>query len=235
MREVQSAFTEAIQSTPSIPSRCCVVVIWIDWYAYHVARFCGLDAAASLKNRVVGLELVGGIGVHAGLKFREDLPEELSIETLMPKSSWREANKFKLAQKLWLRLSVLNPEVVLVPGYYTLPAIAAALWAKVHRRASVLMTESTASDHSRVWYKEKVKSLLLSGLFDWAVSGGKAHVEYLKQLKFPAERIVNFYDVVDNDMFNEGTRELRRSSASLFGLPSKYFLYVGRLAEEKNV
>ncbi len=200
-----------------------------------MARFAGLDSAPSLSGKVVGLELVGGIGVHKGLKFREDLPEGMAIETLMPDSSWHEAGKWKLSRLLWRRLSVLDPDVVLVPGYYTLPAIASALWARLHGRASVLMTESTAYDHERIAWKELLKSIVLRTLFDWAVAGGKAHVAYLEQLGFPADRVVGSYDVVNNDFFEQGTESLRRRSPQEFGLPSPYFLYVGRLSEEKNV
>ena len=215
--------------------RCRVAVIWIDWYAYHVARFRGLDSAPALSGRVCGIELVGGIGVHAGLKFREALPENLNIETLMPDKSWREADHWQLAKMLWAKLDQLDPEVVLVPGYYTLPAFAAAIWARVHGRESVLMTESTAGDHKRVAWKEKLKGLGLRLLFNWAVAGGKAHVAYLQELGFPQDRVVGFYDVVDNEMFDRGTYLQRLQIASEVGLPEKYFLYVGRLAEEKNV
>ena len=219
----------------NLNSRCRVAVIWIDWYAYHVARFRGLDSAPALAGRVYGIELVGGIGVHAGLKFRESLPENLNIDTLMPEKSWREADHWQLARMLWAKLTELDPEVVLVPGYYTLPAFAAAFWARLHGRVSVLMTESTAGDHKRVWWKEKLKGLGLRSLFGWAVSGGKAHVAYLHELGFPKDRVVGFYDVVDNDMFDRGTYVQRLQCASEADMPDKYFLYVGRLAEEKNV
>ena len=222
---------------PKVPvtPRCRVAVIWIDWYAYHVARFRGLESVPALAGRVRGIELVGGIGVHAGLKFREPLPVELQIETLMPEKSWREADHWQLAKMLWAKLTELDPEVVLVPGYYTLPGFAAAIWARVHGRASVLMTESTAGDHKRVWWKEMLKGLGLRTLFGWAVSGGKAHVAYLEDLGFPSDRVVGFYDVVDNEMFDRGSYLQRLHTAGEVGLPGKYFLYVGRLAEEKNV
>ena len=218
-------------------SPCRVAVIWIDWYAYHVARFRGLESAPSLAGHTVGIELVGGIGVHAGLKFREELPQQLAIQTLMPTTSWSNANKLELAWQLWKKLSWLKPEVVLVPGYYTLPALAAAIWARVHGAASVLMTESCAMDHVRTGWKESVKGLSMRALFGWAVTGGRLHVDYLHQLGFPADRIAGFYDVVDNDMFREGTDALRKdSNASAWNLPAQpYFLYVGRLAEEKNI
>lgn len=211
---------------------CLLAVIWIDWYPYHVARFKGLESSPLLSGRVAGIEMVGGIGVHAGLRFREDLPEQLGIETLMPGTSWREANQWKLAAALWRKLSALDPEVVLVPGYYTLPAIAAALWARLHGSASVLMTESCAMDHGRSAWKEWVKGVGMRALFGWAITGGRLHVDYLRQLGFPADRIAGCYDVVDNAFFRNGAEELRSRTKAA---PEPYFLYVGRFAEEKNV
>ncbi len=214
--------------------RCRVAVLWIDWYPYHVARFSGLQTNPVLQEEVVGIEFVGGIGVHKGLKFREELPQHLPVETLMPDASWASVGKAELARLVWRRLDQLQPEVVLVPGYYTLPAVAAAVWARAHGRISVLMTESTAADHQRTWWKELPKRLALRTLFDWAVTGGQAHVAYLRQLGFPANRIVGCYDVVDNEMFRAGALALREEHATE-SARSPTFLYVGRLAEEKNV
>jgi 1,2-diacylglycerol 3-alpha-glucosyltransferase len=223
------------EPTGSRAQHTAVAVIWIDWYPYHVARFLGIQAACESFGKVIGIELVGGIGVHAGLKFREDLPDGLPVLTLMPNSSWKSAGQVRLSLKLWKALGQVDPRVVLVPGYYTLPAVAAAMWAKLHRRQSVMMTESTAADHARVWWKEKLKALLIRTLFDWAVSGGSAHRRYLEDLGFPTDRVLRFYDVVDNDFFRRRTLELREQNASAFGLPDGYFLYIGRLSEEKNV
>lgn len=224
------------KTEPRSPRAACeAVVIWIDWYAYHVARFSGLQSAFGHEGQIVGLEMVSGTGVHTGLTFREDLPLGLPVETLMPGVSWRDADKWTLARRIWLRLTALDPTIVLVPGYYTLPAIAAALWARTHGRVSVLMTESTQQDHTRSAWKEKAKSLLIRKLFDWAVTGGAAHTRYLRALNFPADRIASFYDVVGNEKLREVTSCLRESSsASEHNLPDRYLLYVGRLAPEKN-
>ena len=214
---------------------CRLVVIWIDWYAYHVARFLGLQSAPSLAGAVAGIELVGGIGVHSGLKFREELPAHLPITTLLPETDWHSAGQLSLCVKLWRQLNLLDPDTILVPGYYLLPGLAAALWARLHGRRSVLMTESTAGDHPRSWWREAAKSALLRALFDWAVAGGAAHRRYLERLGFPASRIARFYDVVDNAGLAQRAAELRLRPAADFHLPSPYFLYIGRLAPEKNV
>ena len=43
-------------------SHTAVAVIWIDWYPYHVARFIGLKSTCEFAGKVIGIELVGGIG-----------------------------------------------------------------------------------------------------------------------------------------------------------------------------
>jgi 1,2-diacylglycerol 3-alpha-glucosyltransferase len=215
---------------------CEVAVLWIDWYAYHIGRFRGLSESPKLGGRVAGIEMVGGVGVHAGLKFREKIPDSLTVETLFPGSSWAEAKGWTGARAVWRCLNKLNPSVVLVPGYYTLPGLSAAFWCKWHRRRAVLMTESTAEDHRRLPWQEAAKSLLIRGLFDFAITGGAPQRRYLEQLKFPAARIARFYDVVDNEFFARQSSLIRRQCcAAEFGLPDEYFLYVGRLSPEKNI
>lgn len=220
----------------AMSTSCAVAVLWIDWYAYHVSRFQGLCNHPRLKNRVAGLEMVGGVGVHQGLKFREPIPGDLRVSTLFPDSNWGTLSHWQIARAVWSELNRLNPETVLVPGYYNIPALASAIWARVKRRRSVLMTESTEDDHQRVWWRELFKRCLIGGLFDWAIAGGAAHRRYLTRLGFPSNRIGRFYDVVDNEFFaNRAQAERLRHRAYDVGLPEHYFLYVGRLAEEKNV
>src|SRR5437763_1780456 len=94
------------------------------------------------------------------------------------------------------------------------------------------MTESTQQDHPRSGWRESLKSVLIRSLFDYAIAGGKPHVRYLLALGFPESRIRRNYDVVDNSFFSEAAAACRRASLSS---PKPYFLYVGRLAPEKNV
>jgi glycosyltransferase involved in cell wall biosynthesis len=168
--------------------------------------------------------------------FRSTDRGELPIETLLPAVGWSEAKQSRMARLLWRKLDELDPEVVLVPGYYTAPALAAAVWAKRRNRKTILMTETTQGDHERVWWKEAAKGHLIRTLFDAAIAGGSRHVAYLGELKFPTSRIGRFYDVVDNEFFRNGAARARRTETpSQFQLPDRYFLYVGRLAPEKNL
>jgi len=212
-------------------------VIWIDWYSYHIARFRALLEHQSLEGQVTGIELIGGCGVHSGLKFRDKDRAGLPISSLLPTADWESAGQMHLARAVWRKLQQLRPSTVLVPGYYTAPALAAALWARLHRKRSALMSETTRDDYQRVWWKELSKRLLVQSLFDYGIAGGKPHVRYLRQLGFPPDRIARFYDVVDNRFYQDAADQARRSPTlrQQSGLPENYFLYVGRLAPEKNI
>ncbi len=223
------------ESLKQSAGKTAVAVIWIDWYAYHIARFRAIVNECS-ELEIRGIELVGRAGVHRGLEFRQDDREGLRVETLLPEESWHGAGQLRIALATWKKLSEIDPSVVLVPGYYNAPALAAALWARLHRRRTVLMTESTEQDHNRTQWKEHAKSLLIRSLFGWAIAGGRPHLRYLEKLGFPMNRVGRFYNVVDNQFFVSRTDRLRRDKgAADFGLPDTYFLYVGRLAEEKNI
>lgn len=223
-------------ATRATGAQCLLAVIWIDWYAYHVSRFRALANHPALRDRVTGIELVGGAGVHGGLVFRAAEREDLPITTLLPGSSWREAGQKRLARLLWGKLNDLRPEVVLVPGYYTLPALAALLWTRWNGKRAILMTESTRSDHPRKRWLEALKSAFLRRGFHAAITGGKRQAAYMKELGFRDSQLAGLYDVVGNDYFAEQANYYReQSSRETWRLPERYFLYVGRLAPEKNL
>lgn len=233
---LKEAVVEGLPAATAKRTSRTVCVVWIDWYAYHVARFRALCEAPALRGRISGVEMVGGTGVHRGLKFREPLPTDLSVTTLFESGNWNELSKWKIALAVWRHLSKTQPDTVLVPGYYNVPALATALWARLHGRRSVLMTESTEADHPRRSSTERIKGLLIRTLFSWCIAGGSPHRRYLKKLGFPEARIAGKYDVIDNRFFREqANRDRLRHNASDFRLPQHYFLFVGRLAEEKNV
>jgi 1,2-diacylglycerol 3-alpha-glucosyltransferase len=174
--------------------------------------------------------------VHQRMVFRSADRGSLPIETLVPQKGWSEVRQDQFAKLVWRKLDELNPEVVLVPGYYTAPALAAAWWAKRRNRKAILMTETTRADHPRAWWKEAAKARLIRSLFDAAVAGGTRHLAYLEELAFPSSRIGRFYDVVDNEFYSKGAARLRiERRRAEFQLPDQYFLYVGRLSREKNL
>jgi glycosyltransferase involved in cell wall biosynthesis len=225
-----------LESREIAGARARIAVIWIDWYAYHVARFRAIATHPVFEGRAIGIELVGGAGLHGRMVFRAGEREGLPITTLFPDGSWSDIGQYRIARRLWKELNRISPEVVLVPGYYTLPGLASVFWARLHGKRAVLMSESTRQDHRRRPLLEGAKRAVLPRLFHAAISGGKRQSAYLRDLGFAPARIAGLYDVVDNEFFAERAAAHRReTSAAALDLPSRYFLSVGRLAPEKNI
>jgi glycosyltransferase involved in cell wall biosynthesis len=99
------------------------------------------------------------------------------------------------------------------------------------------MSESTAYDSPRSWWKEAVKARLLS--FASAVlAGGRLHAEYALELGVPNFRVFQGYDAVDNLHFELGADAARQDGAALrarMNLPERYFLTCGRFEAKKNL
>ena len=98
------------------------------------------------------------------------------------------------------------------------------------------MSESNYDDHRRSPFIEAVKRTIVTLLFDGGVVGGKRAASYLQRLGLPSERIARAYDVVDNEYFLSRATQCRlEADVSRNGYLSQYFLFVGRLAPEKNI
>ncbi len=164
---------------------------------------------------------------------RAEAPFE--IHTLA-QGAWEDQSPLTIARLCWKELNRLQPEFLVIPGYANAPALTMALWGCLHRAPRILMSESTAADRPRVRWKEKVKGLLITTLYSGASFGGQPQLRYLEQLGFSRNKSVPFYNVVDNDFFTNGADQVRSQQAPAdFSLPQNYFLYVGRLAPEKNL
>ncbi|MGN6548167.1 MAG: glycosyltransferase, partial [Aureliella sp.] len=129
------------------------------------------------------------------------------------------------------------PDVVAIPGWYSPASLASLQWSIERAVPRVLMSESTAWDHKRLWIKERMKSYLLRS-FSAAFVGGSPHADYLAQLGFPRNNITTGYDVVDNGYFAQGAARVKANQAverAKRGLPNNYFLASARFVPIKNL
>lgn len=134
-------------------------------------------------------------------------------------------------------LDRVRPDALAVPGYANTGTIAALQWCWEKGIPVVLMSESTARDQKRIWWKEKMKRILVTGC-SAALVGGRPQREYLVGLGMPAERVFTGYDVVDNSYFDHKALEARSRRAELaarYRLPGRYFLACARFIAKKNV
>ncbi|MFZ0814289.1 MAG: glycosyltransferase family 4 protein [Candidatus Sulfotelmatobacter sp.] len=134
-------------------------------------------------------------------------------------------------------LNRIKPDVVLCGGYNYLASWQAARWAKDHRAPLLLWSESTAFDERRGYpFVEFIKARFLNLCAAFVVSG-KSSANYLIDLGMAKEKIFTAPDAVDVALFSRVADAARQSGIQerRGRLPSRYFLYVGRLVAEKGV
>ncbi len=217
--------------SPSGTDRHSAVLIFANFGFYHLAR---LRALADVYP-VTAIELAAEqklYGWHAD-KAGYDVVT-LHSGAFEDRRSLRV--RLRLILSLWRALNTIRPRALLIPGYADVCCLAAAVWARMRRARTVMMFETTEIDRPRVRAKELVKKALVKLLFDYGFVGGQRTSDYLEKLGMDPRRIVRNYNVVDNAFFAHGADRVRHTScAADWGLPAQYFLYVGRLALEKNL
>jgi glycosyltransferase involved in cell wall biosynthesis len=155
--------------------------------------------------------------------------------------SWRRGvgkYHFLLNRGVFKALNRIKPDVVLCGGYNYLASWQAASWARSHHLPVLLWSESTASDkRSENSFVEFLKSRFLH-LCKLFVVPGRASLDYLKGFGILSDRIFTVPNAVDTDLFSrmaEETRNREQQTRSELSLPSRYFLFVGRLVRAKGV
>ena len=142
-----------------------------------------------------------------------------------------------LRSLLFQALDEIEPKVVCVNGWSLPGSIETLAWCASRGVPAIVMSESTAADSPRSWWKEAVKMRLLS--FASAVlAGGRLHAEYARKLGVPNTRLFQGYDAVDNLHFEAGSDAARRDVAALrsrMKLPDRYFLACCRFEAKKNL
>ncbi len=155
--------------------------------------------------------------------------------------SWRQRfgrYNVLLNRRVFSALNKIAPDAVLCGGYNYLASWQTAGWARVHGVPLLLWSESTALDtrhgHRPV---EFIKRRFLNLCAAFVVPGQSA-AQYLKDLGIPDERIFTAPNAVDTNLFAALAQKASQDEINVrarFSLPSRYFLYVGRLVRAKGV
>ncbi len=229
-----------------------VGVIFHRFGPYHCARL----EAASRRCAVVGIELGAETREYGWSKVEGT--HAFEWVTLFPESDSRLSQVGELEKRVREALSVCQPDAVALPGWSDKGALAALRWCIDNGVPAVLMSESMAIDESRVWWKEFAKRRIIA-LCSAALVGGQRHKDYLTELGMPRDHVFIGYDVVDNDYFAQGAKEVEsrkekvewsrrepsdmdearrvreRARANQSGLPENYFLASARFIPKKNL
>jgi glycosyltransferase involved in cell wall biosynthesis len=135
-------------------------------------------------------------------------------------------------------LNRIEPDVLLCGGYNYLASWQAAYWARRRRVPLLLWSESTAFDRRRGYrFVEFAKTLFLNLCAAFVVPG-RSSLNYLQNLGITEQRIFTAPNAVDVSLFSQSAEAARQSGPQPGGnhrLPSRYFLYVGRLVKAKGI
>lgn len=130
-----------------------------------------------------------------------------------------------------------KPTIVNLTGYYDPAQLALLAYCKLRGIRTVLSNESTAADHPRRSWRERVKGWIV-GQFDGFFCFGTPSVRYLLALGArPEQMLTHRAAVVDEAVIRKNYEAAlqpapnRRES----GFLTKNLVYVGRLSPEKNL
>jgi glycosyltransferase involved in cell wall biosynthesis len=198
---------------------------------YHVARLNALARSAA----TLGIEIAGRSKVYAWDRVKEETLFER--RTLFEVDDSRMLGRADIDTALCRALSDFRPDAVLVPGWSTPAAIAAARWCFREGVAAVVMSESTQGDARRVIWKEWLKQTYV-GMYDGGLVGGRVHKDYLQSLGVPGDCIFLGYNAVDNEYFAAGAARARAAAVEVrraLALPDRYVIASARFIPIKNL
>ncbi len=131
-----------------------------------------------------------------------------------------------------------SPDAILCGGYNYVASWQSQLWARRHRVPFFLWVESTTRDLRRSYaLVESLKTKFMRRCEGFVVPG-KSSFEYLMNYGTPEEIIFTAPNAVDTEFFERRADAARKDAAmhrQALHLPSRYFLCVGRLVQEKGV
>lgn len=155
--------------------------------------------------------------------------------------SWRRRyweRNILLNRGLVAALEQIAPEVILCGGYNYIASWQAMAWARKRHVPFLAWVESTANDmRGRYALVELLKRKFIANCSAFVVPG-KSSTEYVRDFNVPLENIFVAPNAVDIEFFSRSAEQARREAIShrqLLQLPDRFFLYVGRLVEEKGV
>lgn len=222
-----------------MPGRAIVmrlVVLFDNFGPYHLARLRATRSRGQEEGvTVCGLEAVGKSADYAWSIGSHD--DRQGIFTMFPGNTPLKRGALRIGLRVWCTLNRINADFLAICGYQGAVPLMALLWAKMHGKIAVLMSESSYGDQTRSYWREWGKRQIVS-CFDAALVGGRRQKEYAAFLGIPEKRIFLGYDAVDNEHFSHGAAVVRQKAKyyrQQCGLPQYYFLTVSRFIGKKNL
>jgi len=209
-----------------------VGILFASFGPYHVCRINALSRALHLRNATLIAFRFSRLSDTYG--WSPVAPDGVPVITLSSRKPSGFIEAIKVAISFWLALRKERINVVFLPSYSPLPNLLCLFAAKLALCRTVLMTESWKGTEHAPMIGKILKQFIVRS-FDSALVGGSPQLEYLVFYGMNRAKIFKGYDVVDNDYYLTTSAEWRHVPTPIPGLPSRYFLSLGRLVEKKNL
>lgn len=206
-------------------------ILYAKFSPFHEARLqrtavLGRDAGHSLSSIEISSSQ------HDYEWPEEKSPRAFQSLTLFPKLDYWAIPQKQLRGSLYQALDVLNPDVLVVPGWGFREARIGLGWSVRKRIPRVVISDSQPEDGSRNPAKAWMRKLLAQR-FHTAFVGGAPHLRYMAKLGIPAERCFVGCDVVENEFFQSpATAKVATSGPKA---PRPALLSTLRLLPRKNI
>jgi glycosyltransferase involved in cell wall biosynthesis len=197
---------------------------------YHLSRIEGCVnyfQKCKYQADVIAIELAQSQEIYPWQTKRDDY--HFSIVSIIKNKALEKVNIFRLFLKINYIFTKINPDVVAISGYSEPGMLYILCWSIWHNKPIILFSPSKEDDKIRIWWQEKLKSLIIKR-YKSALVGGKSHREYLIKLGLNSDAIFLGYNVVGNKNFHP---------ANIRHLPcpinKSYFLAINRFISKKNL
>lgn len=164
--------------------------------------------------------------------IRYDYPYRVLFERSLDQVSFAERRTalFKLFDEY-------RPDVLNITGYFDWAQVLLMFYARLRGVKVVLSSESSSADHNRIGWKEQLKSVIV-GRANAVFCFGKTSAEYMEHLGVPKNAIkVRNAAVIDEQLIRDRYDLAKRAVSEKASTEpvTRKFVYVGRLASEKNL
>lgn len=202
---------------------------------YRVPVFNALAAMKDIDLHVVFLSHTD-TSIRQWRVYEEEI--KFSYEVL---PSWRRrVGKYNLLLNSNLASALRNaaPDVVVCGGYNYFAAWQAMNWAKRNRVRFLLWCESTALEQRNQYFAVEWLKKEFTRRCDGFVVPGSSSRQYVQQFASPEQKIFLARNAVDTALFESKQQDAQSRVERVrgeLGLPSRYFLFVGRMVRSKGV
>ena len=157
-----------------------------------------------------------------------DYPYKVLFERSLDQISFGERR-----EALFRIFNEYRPDVLNITGYFDWAQVLLMFYARSKGVKVVISSESSSADHNRSGWKESIKKVIVNRANAFFCFG-KTSAEYMESLGATKNAIkVRNAAVIDEQVIRQRYDEARKEPAA--NPASRKFVYVGRLAPEKNL